>query len=168
MTSFPRRATLLVAATLVAALAQASGADTSQLLNFRPSSFSGTWKLNREKSKWRSLRKPISVIVTIAHKEAAFSYSGSLVDADGELRNFEFNGFVDGKEYPAQREYGEGKVILKWAGPNTLTATFKTNDGRWAETTTRSLSRDGKTLTQQLRVRGPDGEVTWTEVYEKL
>ena len=168
MTSFPQQATLLVASTLVIALAQAFGADVTQFLNFQQSSFSGTWKLNREKSKWKSLRKPISVIVTIDHKQPAFSYSGSLVDADGELRNFEFSGFVDGKEYPAQREYGEGKVILKWAGLNTLTATFKTNDGRWVETTSRSLSRNGKTLTQQLRVKGPEGEVTWTEIYEKL
>ena len=109
MTSFPQKATLLVVSTLVIALAQAFGADVTQFLNFQQSSFSGTWKLNREKSKWKSLRKPISVIVTIDHKQPAFSYSGSLVDADGELRNFEFSGFVDGKEYPAQREYGEGR-----------------------------------------------------------
>jgi hypothetical protein len=168
MTSCSRRITLLLASTLVTILAPMPGAGTSQQSNAGQTNFSGTWRLNREKSSWRGLRKPISVIVTIEHKQAAFSYSGSLVDADGELRNFEFSGFVDGKEHPATREYGEGKVALKWAGSNTLTATFKTSDGGWVETTTRSLSRNGKTLTQQLRLKAPDREVTWTEVYEKL
>ncbi len=56
---------------------------------------------------------------------------------------------------------------MQWAGPNTLMATFKTHDGRWVETTTRSLSRDGKRLAQQLRLKSPDGEYTWTELYEK-
>ena len=168
MTSCFRRITLLLAATFVTTLTQVPGAGTNQLFNFGQSNFSGTWKLNLGKSSWRGLRKPISVIVTIEHKQASFSYSGSLVDADGELRNFEFSGFVDGKEYPATREYGEGKVALKWAGSNSLMATFKTSDGRWVETTTRSLSRNGKTLTQQLRLKAPDREITWTEMYEKL
>jgi hypothetical protein len=161
MTSFPQRITLLFAATLLTALAQVPGFD------FDRGSFSGTWKLNQQKSKWRGLRKPVSVIVSIEHKQSAFSYSGSVVDADGEIRHFEFNGSVDGKEYPTVREYGEGVVTLQWAGPNTLVATFKTNDGRWVETTTRSLSRDGKRLAQQSHLRAPDGEFTWTEFYDK-
>lgn len=30
---------------------------------------SGTWKLNAEKSDWRGVRRPLSVVVTVEHRE---------------------------------------------------------------------------------------------------
>jgi hypothetical protein len=163
-----RGLSLVWIASLGAAWAQPPGIEPGWQFGAAQANFSGTWKLNREKSRYGSLRKPVSVIVTIMHKEPAFQYSGSVVDADGDLRNFEFSGNIDGRDYPATRAFGHGAVSLKWIAPNAMTATFRSNDGKWVEITTWSLSRTGRTLTQRVRLKGPDGEISWTEIYDKL
>lgn len=168
MTPLLRAFSLTALASLWAVLAQEPGIERGWPFSMGQSNFTGTWKLNREKSKYGNLRKPVSVIVTIDHRNPTFSYSGSVVDADGDLRNFEFSGAIDGKQYPASRSYGQGTIVLRWTSSNTFTEVFTSADGRWVETITRSLSRNGRTLTQRTQIRGPDGQVTWTEVYDKL
>ena len=128
---------------------------------------SGMWQLNVQKSKWGGKRKPTSVVVQIDHKEPVLRYTGTVIDANSEDRHFEFNGSIDGKEYPATTEFGDGKVTVKRASPYVLTFSFKSNDGRYQETWRTILSRDGKQLTQEMRLKGPDRSLSWSELYEK-
>ncbi len=168
MSPLLRALSLTALASLWPLFAQEPGIERGWPFSMGQANFSGTWKLNLDKSRYGNLRKPVAVIVTINHQDPAFSYSGSVVDADGDLRNFEFSGAIDGKSYPASRNSGQGTVILRWTTSNTFTEVFTSADGRWVETITRSLSRNGRTLTQRTRLRGPNGQVTWTEVYDKL
>lgn len=130
-------------------------------------SLTGAWDLNVAKSNWGKKAKPQSVEVTIEHSEPDLKYSGVAVDAQEHTRHFEFAGKIDGKEYPVAREYGEGKITLKRANPATLNSEFRSTDGRFVERATTTLSKDGKTLTRQMRLKSPDGNLSWTEIYEK-
>jgi hypothetical protein len=147
---------------LVSALALSAGISTAQV-----SDFSGSWKLNPEKSSWGKRPKLVSVIVTIEHKEPSVKYSGMVVDTTQEMRNFNFSGTVDGKEYPSTTAYGSGKVKLSRLDRRTIQTEITSDDRRSTQSITTTVSRDGKTMTRRLRVRDPNGSTSWTEVYER-
>ena len=129
---------------------------------------SGTWRLNVQKSRWGNLQKPFSILVTVEHKEPLLKYSGTMVYSGGEdTRTFAFSGAIDGKEYPITRSFGKGKVVIQRINNWTTESVFRSDDGQWSETTRTSLSRDGKQMRRTIRRKGPEGELNWTEVYEK-
>ncbi len=130
-------------------------------------SLSGAWTLNVEKSRWGNKPKPKSVVVHIEHNEPALKYQGTVVDATGESRDFSLEGMIDGKPYPIVADYGEGLVTIRRLNDTTIRSEFRTHDGRYVETARTSISSDGRTLTRRIRLRGPDGSRSWTEVYEK-
>jgi hypothetical protein len=140
-----------------------AGACAAEVVNM-----SGTWALNVEKSKWGQVPKPVSVVVTVDHKEPAISYTGRIVQVDGEeSREFTFQGAIDGKAYPLQRNLGDGKVILKRVDDTTITSEFTSNDGAFKENVRSTITRDGKVLRRMMERRGTSGEMAWMEVYEK-
>ena len=49
----------------------------------------------------------------------------------------------------------------------TLSVLIKSDDGRYVQAIRTVFSRDGKVLTRRLQLKAPDGEQTWTEVYEE-
>ncbi len=130
-------------------------------------SLSGAWTLNVEKSRWGDKPKPKSVVVYIEHNEPALKYKGTVVDATGESRDFSLEGVIDGKPYPVVASYGEGSVVIRRVNETTIQSEFRTHDGRYVETTRTRISGDGRTLTRRIRLRGPEGSRSWTEVYEK-
>lgn len=130
-------------------------------------SLSGTWVLNVEKSRWNQARKPISLVVTIEHNEPELKYSGRILYADEDSRPFSFEGRIDGNEYPMVRSFGPGKVVLERVNARTIRSVYKSDCGRFIETTRTSLSSDGQTLRRQIRLETPNGRFDWTEVYEK-
>lgn len=132
-----------------------------------PGDLTGDWHLNVEKSRWGSVSKPVSVVVHIEHREPALSYHGEIVYANEDTRQFGFAGAIDGKQYPLTRSYGEGKVTLKRLDVRTIESVFRSDSGGYTETARTSVSQDGKVLTRHLRLQGPDGVKTWTEVYER-
>lgn len=130
--------------------------------------FSGTWQLNVERSRWGKARKPSSAALTIEHRDPALKYYGMIVDDSGDVgRPFSFEGAIDGKEYPSSRSYGQGKITFAWQGRTTVVSDFKSDDGLFTETARNTLSGDGKTLTRRIRVKGPNTDLSWTEIYEK-
>ena len=129
---------------------------------------SGDWTLNVEKSKWGKVPKPVSVVVTVEHKEPAISYTGKIVQMDGEeSRDFTFKGAIDGKAYPVERTLGPGKVILKRVDDTTITSEFKSNDGKFEENVRTTVTRDGKLMRRMMERKGTSGDQAWMEVYEK-
>jgi hypothetical protein len=129
--------------------------------------FTGSWKLNVSRSTWGSKQRPATVTVDIDHNQESFKYTGVVVGAAGDERNFEFAGATDGRKYPATRVFGEGKVTLERIGRYTILTTFKSNDGNSVERTRMSLSPNGKILTYDIHVSDRGRNVHWTEVYEK-
>ncbi len=127
----------------------------------------GTWQLNVEKSHWGEMRRPTSVVIVIDHNEPTLHYSGSIVYANEDTRDFAFDGAIDGKAYPMTRSFGKGKAVLRRVGPSQFHSTFATDDGLYVESATTTLSRDGRTLTRELKLQTPEDTKNWTEIYER-
>ena len=152
--------TLLWLGLLIAFLAV--GVLTAQNTNL-----SGSWYLNVEKSQWGQMRKPISVVLEMQHREPALQYHGTVTYSNEDTRDFAFEGAMDGKEYAMSRSYGTGTITMRRVDPFTIESTFKTPDGAYVETARTTVSRDGKSMTRRLRNRSPEGVKTWTEIYDR-
>jgi len=126
----------------------------------------GDWKLNVDKSHWGKKVRPVSETVHIDHNEPSWKYKGSVTEPNGEPRTFSYDGAIDGKERDASSPYGPGKMTFRRVNRFTISSTFKSNDGRFTETAT-STSTDGRVLTRRMSLNSPDGNLSWTEVFEK-
>jgi hypothetical protein len=128
---------------------------------------SGTWRLNVEKSNWGKKPKPIAVVVQVEHREPQLKYTGTATDLEGHENKFEFSGVVDGQERAATTSYGPGKAVLKRVNATTTNSVYRSDDGKFTENATTTISGDGRTLTRRLNLKSPDGNASWTEVYER-
>ena len=133
----------------------------------QPPNMTGTWHLNVEKSKWGAVNKPHSVVLTIVHNEPQITYHGAVVYANEDDRTFGFSGAFDKKPYPMSRSFGDGEIVLSRLDPYTFESVFRAADGVTVETTKTVISRDGRTMTRQIRLSSQEGTKKWTEVYEK-
>ena len=128
---------------------------------------SGMWRLNVQKSSWGSVRKPISVMLDVLHREPQFEYSGTVVYANEDSRDFAFKGAIDGKPHSMTRSFGTGSITIQRVNARTFDSVFRTEDGNYVENSRTTLSADGKSITRVLRVKTPAEERSWTEVYER-
>src|SRR5262245_6610142 len=85
----PRNCAALMIAAIVCLYASISGTQTKP-------DFSGTWKLNREKSKFAG-GGPDNLLIKIDHKEPSFVEDWKMSTPDGE-RSFQAKYTTDGKE----------------------------------------------------------------------
>jgi hypothetical protein len=135
----------------------------------QPANMSGKWKLDLDKSKWGKRDKPTSADIQIEQQDTSFRYKGSVLNADGsDARSFEFDGAIDGKSYPVTGPQGGGSITIKRVNDNTIQSHYTSKDGRSFEDATTSISKDGKQLTRRVHRKGPEGDFSWIEVYERL
>ena len=131
---------------------------------------SGTWFLDLSKSRWGRHAKPQSAVVKVEHHEPALKYSGTIVAASGggeTTQEFSFDGAIDGKEYPAKDTVGEKRMTVQRVNASAVKSVLKAADGTIMETATTTISRDGKTMQRDIQAKGPDGDVSWTELYDR-
>jgi hypothetical protein len=132
---------------------------------------SGTWRLNVEKSTWGKHPKPSAATVSIEHREPSYKYAGQVIMGLGsehaDARSFEFAGAIDGQEYPVAGSAGSGKLAVKRVNPYTIESEMRGADGKVLETARTVISPDGKRLIRTMKAAGPEGEVHWTEVYDR-
>lgn len=147
---------------LPAVLALAAGAAVAQ-----PADLTGSWHLNVGKSRWGSMAKPISVVMTIEHREPRLDYHGVVQYANEDTREFTFSGSMDGSAYAMSRSFGDGMITLRRIDAWTFESVFRTTDGRFVETAQTTIARSGRTLTRRLRLQAPDGRKNWTEHYDR-
>ena len=133
----------------------------------QPANLSGNWQLNVNRSKWGTVNKPVSVVLTIEHQEPKLSYHGSVLYANEDQRDFGFSGAIDGKPYPMSRSFGNGEIVLVRVNDRTIESTFRSADGNYVESARTTVSRDGRTLERRLRLISPEGTKKWTEIYER-
>ena len=129
--------------------------------------FNGTWTLNIEKSTWGKKAKPQSVIVNVQQSQPELKYSGTATDTNGNQTTFDLDAAIDAREHAVKTSYGPGKITLKRINAYTVASDFHSDDGKFTETATTAVSRDGRTLTRRMHTKGPDGDVSWTEVYNR-
>lgn len=133
----------------------------------QPANLSGNWQLNVNRSKWGTVNKPVSVVLTIEHQEPKLSYHGSVLYANEDQRDFGFSGAIDGKPYAMSRSFGNGEIVLLRVNDRTIESTFRSADGNYVESARTTVSRDGRTLERRLRLISPEGTKKWTEIYER-
>jgi hypothetical protein len=125
--------------------------------------FSGTWKMNREKSKFER-GGPDAILIKIDHKEPAFAENWTVSTPDGE-RSLQAKYTTDGKETEQEVMGRMSKTSAKWEG-DALVIEFKSEEGFFKRKIT--LSADGKTITKIVTQSSRDGEQTEdTVVFEK-
>lgn len=99
--------------------------------------------------------------------QPALKYSGAITDTNGSQTTFDLDAAIDARQHSVKTSYGPGKITLKRLNAYTVASDFHSDDGKFTETATTAVSRDGRTLTRRIRTKGPDGEASWTEVYDR-
>ena len=124
--------------------------------------FSGSWKMNREKSKFER-GGPDGLLIKIDHKEPSFVEDWKISTPNGE-RSFQAKYTTDGKETEQEVMGRTAKTSAKWDG-DALVIEFKTEGGFFKRKIT--LSADGKTITKVVTQSGDNGQTEDTVVFEK-
>jgi hypothetical protein len=144
---------------VLAALASNAGAQSTD-------PFIGTWKLSPEKSKYESGTPPQNFTRTYEDRGGGVVFmTVTSVTAQGATRRSWVAYKRDGKPYP---EGVAGDTAVRMSATRSVDLFTEEVefyvDGVKATTgttsTTMTISKDGRTLTQQLRTTGQDGRVT--------
>jgi hypothetical protein len=116
----------------------------------------GSWTLNVAKSTGAAL--PRSDTRTYAPVENGIKFSMKRVTAEGREMSAETTYKYDAKDYPLTGSPDYDTVSAKRVATNTVELTQK-KSGKVVGTTTRTVSKDGKTLTLVTRSSNAKGEV---------
>lgn len=117
--------------------------------------FSGKWKLDLEKSDFGSAPKPIQMTVVSA-VQSGVMHGVQTTESEAEgTETTEYTWYLDGKRHPTDKPF-PGYSITKW-DDNTLVNERRSNDGAYRETIRVSLSADGKTATENIESKNPNG-----------
>jgi hypothetical protein len=115
---------------------------------------SGTWELDLAKSKISS-PAPKSQTRTYVVAGDSVKLTSKGVSADGNPTAVQFDARFDGKDYPITGLPNADTIALKKIDDFRATATLKKN-GKVAVTSTRTVSKDGKTMT--IKSKGTDAK----------
>lgn len=125
----------------------------------------GSWKLNTAKSTGATV--PKSETRTYAASADGIVLDYHRVGADGKESSVHATIKYDGKDYPVTGSPDFDALSAKRAGVNIIEGTQK-RAGKIVGTSTRTVSKDGKTLTLISRRANDKGEMTTTTlVYDR-
>ena len=126
--------------------------------------FTGFWELNLAKSKFGQMVKPARMTLTVQREGDRSKAEQTTWNAQGESST---SGawYVDGKDREAE-EAGQTMEKTHWDG-KVLVNEKRSLDRTFVETTRLSLSPDGKSATEEIRVKSPNGENREVLVFDK-
>jgi hypothetical protein len=133
--------------------------------------FTGNWVLNVGKSNFGKMPKPQGMTLKAAHKGDVL-HSIQTTDDDQGPKSIEGDWFLDGKQHPVDpsapsaTNSNRQTQMSRWQG-NALIAERRSQDGSYRETIRMTLSGDGKTATEHVAVKSPDGNNLSTLVWER-
>jgi hypothetical protein len=128
--------------------------------------FIGTWKLNLAKSKFTPGPAPKSQTLTYEPSANGVKLTSNQVDAQGNSTAGGYTANYDGKDYPFANPDAD-TIALKRIDARTVTAIWK-KAGKVTNTSRRTISKDGKTLTIAQKGKNAQGQsVNYVSVYDK-
>ena len=150
------------------ASATASAAPAASAATGARANYSGTWKLNVDKSDFGPLPPSASRTDIIEHSEPAIKDTVSDDGAQGK-QDYVLSITTDGKEATNSTGGLDVKSTAGWEGPNLVVNSKLSFQGTdVAIKTVWVLSPDGKTLTQNAHLNaGPIGEADQKFIFEK-
>lgn len=119
----------------------------------------GTWKLNAQKSTFTSGPSIKTQTRTYSQTGQRISLLMKTTNADGKETTAETTYQLDGKDYPTIGSPDFDSLSGQQVDPQTAKFTLK-RGGKAIGTTTRTVSKDGKTLTSKMKVTTASGEQT--------
>ncbi len=130
--------------------------------------FSGTWKLNVDKSDFGPMPKPEKADFVIVHKDPELNVKQTAVGSMGEVTS-DVKILTDGTEFTNNTRGQEVKGTAKWEGQTLVVTQHLDMQGTTVTFVQKwSLSEDGKTITQDFNISTPQGELTQKAVLEKI
>jgi hypothetical protein len=116
----------------------------------------GTWKQNLSKSKFTPGPAPTSpATLRIETEKTGEMITVERVDADGKTNSYSYKGLYDGTPQKVSGSSFGDTVTLKQINSSTVEINW-TRDGKTSRTSTRTVSKDGKTMT--VRAKGTDAK----------
>jgi hypothetical protein len=113
----------------------------------------GEWRLNVAKSKYDPGPPPKSQTLKIVAEAKGENVTSEMVSADGTKVTTHYTAQYDGKDYPLTGSPTADTVSIKQIDSHTTERTDK-KSGKAVQTLTRTVSKDGKTMT--VTVKGTD------------
>jgi hypothetical protein len=127
----------------------------------------GTWVLNVEKSTYTPGPGAKSQTRTYAPTPNGYKFSADAITESGEKSHTEFTATFDGKFHALSGNPNADLIMIKRVDANTVESTQK-RGGKEVIHTTRTVSKDGQTMTSTANGIGPDGRpYTNHEFFEK-
>lgn len=117
----------------------------------------GTWELNPAKSRYSPGPPPKSEMRTYEASGQGVKLTVKGLDADGKPTLVQYTANYDGKDYPVTGSQNFDTIVLKRIDAFTLEATLK-KAGKVVQTTTRVISKDGKTMTFTVKGTNANGQ----------
>lgn len=128
----------------------------------------GTWKQNLSKSKFTPGPAPTSpATLRIETAPSGEVVTVERVDPDGKSSSYSYKGLYDGTPQKVSGSSFGDTVTLKKLNSDTAEINWM-RDGKVSRTSTRTISKDGKTMT--IRAKGTDAkgqQYTSVSVFEK-
>jgi len=129
--------------------------------------FSGTWKMDADKSVFGPIPPPTSMTLVIDHKEPDISVSQTSTGPGGD-QNTTSKYSTDGKETINNFMGTEVRSKAHWDGSTLgIDSSLNAGGGPVKVTSKWNLSDDGKTLTDAVNISSPQGDVDMTYVLVK-
>lgn len=116
--------------------------------------FSGRWELNVAKSDFGNAEKPVRMTLVSENKDG-YLHSVQTVSTPQGDETSERDWYPDGKQH-AYPGAVPGHSVTKWEG-NTLVSERTSQDGQYKETIHLTASADGKTATETINSKNPNG-----------
>jgi flagellar basal body rod protein FlgG len=126
--------------------------------------YDGTWKMDIAKTDFGKTAPPKSVTMTLTGTPTSKKWTIKSVAADGKSQTESYNGAVDDRFYPIIGD-PDGATFAYMKDGSFAT---KDKSGKVVQTSTASLSPDGKTMTVHSIFHTPDGDVTRAAVFQKV
>jgi hypothetical protein len=126
--------------------------------------FSGRWELNVSKSDFGNAEKPVRMTLVSENKDGYLHSVQTVYTAQGDQTS-ERDWYPDGKQHPSPGAE-PGSSVTRWDG-NTLTSERTSKDAQYKETIRLSMSADGKTATETVTSKNPNGTNKARLVWER-